>query len=225
MRILIVEDEHRIATAIKKGLEQEHFAVDVAFTGNTGLDLASSETYDLMIFDVLLPEMDGIALCKTLRSQGIHTPILLLSAKNQIEDKIAGLDCGADDYMTKPFSFEELLARLRSLLRRPAHIVEPILSVGTLTLDPKTYAVKRSGQDIHLSNKEFSLLHYLMRHTGQTLKKDVIIAHVWDFSADILPNTLEVTMKNLRGKVDKAFPAEHPLLHTMRGYGYMIGEK
>jgi two-component system, OmpR family, response regulator len=223
MRILVVEDEHRIAQAIKKGLEQERYAVDVAYTGTDGFDLASSESYDIIILDLMLPGMDGITICRQLRTHNIHTPILMLTAKGQIQDKITGLDSGADDYLTKPFSFEELLARLRALTRRPETFKENTLSVGDLTLNPKSYVVTRDNQLISLSNKEFSLLEYLMRNANTILSKDEIIGHVWDYEADILPNTVEVNIRNLRNKIDQPFKNKKPLLQTVRGFGYKIG--
>jgi two-component system, OmpR family, response regulator len=223
MRMLVVEDEHRIAAAIKKGLEQESYAVDTAFNGTDGFDLASSEEYDLIILDLMLPGMDGLTICKELRKAHIHTPILILTAKGQVQDKVQGLDSGADDYLTKPFSFEELLARTRALVRRPKTTICSTLAVGTLKLDPKLYAVTRSGTDIHLSGKEFSLLEYLMRQANTIVSKDQIIAHVWNYEADILPNTIEVYIRNLRNKVDKPFNKEKPLIQTIRGFGYKIG--
>lgn len=222
MRILVVEDEHRIATSIKKGLELEKYAVDVAFSGTDGFDLASTEDYDLILLDLLLPGMDGISICKALRSQHIHTPILMLTAKGQTLDKVTGLDSGADDYMTKPFSFEELLARIRALIRRPKHTVSDIMTVGDLSLDTKTYEVKRRNTPIPLSSKEFALLEYLMRHANSVLTKDQIIAHVWDYESDILPNTVEVYIRNLRMKIDKPFPKQETHIHTVRGFGYTI---
>lgn len=223
MRILIAEDEHRIANAIKKGLEQEHYVVDVVYDGNEAFDLAMIEDYDAIILDLLLPGLDGINVCRTLRQHAIHTPILMLTAKDQIEDKIHGLDAGADDYMTKPFSFEELLARVRALLRRPAQILDETLKVGDLSLEPKHYKVKRGGVDISLSSREFSLLYYFMRYPNQVHTKEKIIAHVWDFDANILPNTVEVTIKNLRKKIDQPFASKPQLIQTVRGYGYKLG--
>ncbi len=220
MRILIVEDEHKIANSIKKGLEQELFAVDVAFTGSDGYDLAASEDYDLIILDRLLPGIDGVEICKNLRDKQIHTPVLLLTAKGQIEDRVEGLDAGADDYLTKPFAFEELLARVRALTRRPKATLGAILSVGPLQLNTITYAVEREGKSISLSSKEFSLLEYLMRHTGKVVTKEQIINHVWDYDANVLPNTVEVYIKLLRSKVDKPFKSQ--LIHTLRGFGYKI---
>lgn len=224
MRILVVEDEHRIANSIKKGLEQERYAVDVAYTGNEGYDLASTEDYDGIILDVLLPEMNGIKITKELRKNKIHIPILMLTAKGQTENKVEGLDAGADDYMIKPFSFDELLARVRVLTRRQGTILNTILSVEDLSLDNKQYLVKRDNRVIKLSSKEFSLLEYLITHKNTIITKDQIIAHVWDYDANILPNTIEVYIKNLRNKIDKPFNNKKPLIHTVRGFGYKIGE-
>ena len=224
MRILVAEDEHRIANAIKKGLEQEHYAADVAYDGNEAVDLAMVEDYDVIILDLMLPGVDGLNICRTLRKNNIHTPILILTAKDQIEHKIRGLDAGADDYMTKPFSFEELLAHVRALLRRPAQMLEDVLKVSDLTLDPKLYQVKRSGKLITLSSREFALLYYLMRNPNQVQTKEKIIAHVWDYNSNILPNTLEVTIKNLRQKIDIPFASQPQLINTVRGYGYKISD-
>lgn len=222
MRILVVEDEHRIANTIKKGLEQEHYAVDVAYTGTDGFDLASSEEYDCIILDLMLPEMDGITICKELRKNKVNTPIIMLTAKGQIQDKIHGLDSGADDYITKPFSFEELLARIRALTRRPKTVLKQILIVADLELDTKSYSVKRNNKQINLSSKEFSLIEYLMRNANVICTKDQIIAHVWDYDADILPNTVEVYIRNLRNKIDVPFNNKKPLIHTVRGFGYKL---
>ncbi len=219
MRILVVEDEHKIANSLKKGLEQENFACDVAFNGNDGLDLALSEEYDLLILDVLLPGIDGVEIVKKLREEQNHIPVLMLTAKGQTEDKVAGLNAGADDYLTKPFAFEELLARVRALIRRPSASQGPTLQVGDLTLDTISFDVKREDKHIKLSSKEFALLEYLMRHPNRILKKEQIISHVWDYDADVLPNTVEVYIGYLRKKVGK------DLIHTVRGFGYKIGDK
>lgn len=224
MRILIVEDEHRIANTIKKGLEQERYAVDVAYNGNDGFDLASTEEYDLIILDLMLPGMDGLTICKELRKKQIHIPILILTAKGQIQDKVEGLDSGADDYLTKPFSFEELLARIRALSRRPKSSIDATLTLEDLKLDPKSFSVERGGKTIQLSNKEFSLLEYLMRYAKKVLTKEQIISHVWDYDADILPNTVEVNIRNLRKKIDHPFKNKKPLIQTVRGFGYKIGD-
>jgi len=222
MRILVVEDEHRIANTIKKGLEQERHAVDVVYDGTDGYDMASGEDYDLLILDRMLPGMDGMEICKQLRIDKTHTPILMLTAKSRIRDRVDGLDAGADDYLTKPFSFEELLARIRALARRPKSTATTILKVGDLALNPATYEVQRNKKTLTLSSKEFSLLEYLMRNENKILKKSQIIDHVWDYDADILPNTVEVYIRNLRNKIDVPFNKKQPLIHTVRGFGYKL---
>lgn len=223
MRILVVEDEHRIAQSIKKGLEQEHFAVDVAYDGLDGFDLATSEEYDLILLDLMLPGKDGQSICMDLRQKSINTPVLILTAKGQIEDKVALLNMGADDYLTKPFSFDELLARVRALCRRPKNALTNTLTVDGLSLDSTNYTVSRDGQSISLSGKEFALLEFFLRHPRQILRKERIIGHVWDYDSDILPNTVEVYVKNLRRKIDTPFPQKKPLLSTIRGFGYKLG--
>jgi two-component system, OmpR family, response regulator len=222
MRILVVEDEHRIAQSIKKGLEQERYAVDLAYSGTDGFDLASTESYDCIILDLMLPGMDGLAVCRELRALSIHTPVLILTARGRTEDKVTGLDTGADDYLTKPFAFEELLARIRALVRRPEQVKDAVLTVGDLTMDPKSYVVSRSNREILLSGKEFAILEYLMRNPGKILTKDDIISHVWDYESDILPNTVEVNIRNLRMKIDLPFGKKHHLIKTVRGFGYKI---
>jgi DNA-binding response OmpR family regulator len=223
MKILIVEDEHKIANLLKQGLEQERFAVDVAYDGTSGFDLASSEPYDTIILDRLLPGIDGLTICKKLREQGNHTPILMLTAKGQTMDKVEGLNSGADDYLTKPFAFEELLARIKALVRRPKHTLSNVLQVEDLTLNTDTYEVKRQNTQIVLSSKEFALLEYLMRHQNRTLTKEQIINHVWSYEANILPNTVEVFIGYLRNKIDRPFKNKKNLINTIRGFGYKIG--
>jgi DNA-binding response OmpR family regulator len=224
MKILIVEDEHLIANSIKKGLEQEKYTVDIAFDGLEGYDLASSGDYDLILLDLMLPGLDGLSICKKLRQENNHTPILMLTAKSQLEDKIIGLNSGADDYLTKPFAFEELLARIRALSRRPQKINGKILTVGDLSLDAVTYEVKRGNKNIQLSSKEFSLLECLLRHANQILNKDQLIQYVWSYESDILPNTVEVYIRNLRQKIDIPFKGKEPLIKTIRGFGYKISD-
>lgn len=224
MRVLVVEDEQRIARSIKKGLELERYAVDLAFTGTEGFSLASSEDYDLIILDLMLPEMDGVEICRKLREKKIETPILMLTAKSQIDEKISGLNAGADDYLTKPFSFEELLARMRALSRRPKQLLQSVLEYKTLSLDTSSFEVKRNKVSVSLSSKEFALLEYLMRNQKKILTKDQIIRHVWDYDADILPNTIEVYIRNLRKKIDEPFHKEEPFIQTVRGFGYKLGE-
>ena len=224
MRILLVEDEHKIARVLKKSLEQETYAVDVAFDGDDAFGMATTEPYDAMIVDRMIPgSKDGLKLVQALREKSVHTPIIFLSALGSVEDRTTGLDAGADDYMVKPFALEELFARIRALLRRPNETEQVILQVGDLTLNTVTFAVQRAGRDIQLTSKEFSLLEFLMRNPGRPLAKDVIISHVWDYDADILPNTVEVYIKYLRSKIDEPF--DSPLLHTVRGFGYKIEAK
>jgi two-component system copper resistance phosphate regulon response regulator CusR len=222
MRILVVEDEHRIAQAIKEGLEQESYAVDTAFDGEDGYNTAAAEDYDLLILDVMLPGIDGFEICRRLRADGKQTPIMMLTAKDQARDIVNGLDTGADDYLPKPFSFEVLLARVRALLRRPPETAGEILQAADLSLNPSTKQVMRDGQSISLSGKEYALLEYLLRNQDKVLSKNNIMTHVWDFDADILPNTVEVFMTYLRAKVDKPFSAP-ALIQTVRGFGYRIG--
>lgn len=221
MRVLVVEDEHRIAQAIKEGLEQESYAVDVCYDGESGYNAASSEEYDIILLDVMMPEMNGYEVCKKLRDDGNHTPILILTAKDQPKDIVKGLNTGADDYLAKPFPFEVLLARIRALLRRPHDTAAEILQVGDLTLDSNSREVARAGTQILLSSKEYAILEYLMRNAGKVLSKNSIMTHVWDFEADILPNTIEVFIAYLRNKIDKPF-AGPPLIQTVRGFGYKI---
>jgi DNA-binding response OmpR family regulator len=223
MRILVVEDEHKIAQSIKKGLEQESYAVDVSYDGGTGYDMAVSEEYDLIILDLMLPVMDGLELCKKLRRESIQTPILMLTAKTQIDDKVTGLNTGADDYLTKPFAFVELLARIKALSRRSKQTEGTVLRVGDLTLDTNTYEIKRAGMSIRLSSKEYALLEYMMRHPNRVITKEQIINHVWNYDADVLPNTVEVWILHLRSKIDKAFADKPSLISTVRGFGYKIG--
>lgn len=222
MRILVVEDEHKIARALKKALEQEHYAVDVSFDGDDGLAMATTEPYDLMIVDRMLPgAVDGIGIIKTVREKGIPTPIMLLTALGRIEDKTTGLDSGADDYMVKPFALEELLARVRALLRRPAETESTVLDADDLSLDTTKRRVKRGDKEIKLTSKEFGLLEYLLRNKNRPLSKNSIMQHVWDYDADILPNTIEVYIKYLRAKIDKPFGGKG-LIKTVRGFGYKI---
>jgi DNA-binding response OmpR family regulator len=222
MKILVVEDEHKIANSIKKGLEQESYAVDVEYDADGGFGAAVNGDYDCIILDRMLPgTMEGMGVCKALRAEGIHTPIIMLTAKDQIRDRVEGLNAGADDYLIKPFSFEELLARIRALLRRPKTEIGTVLRISDLTLDPASYQVNRGGHSITLSSKEFALLEYMMRNSGKVLSKDNIINHVWDFDADVLPNTVEVYIGYLRNKIDKGSKGPK-LIKTLRGFGYKL---
>lgn len=227
MKLLIVEDERKIARALKLGFEQERMTAELYEDGPSGLAAAMADDYDAIILDRMLPGgMDGLEICAKLREEGIKTPILLLTAKGQIRDRVAGLNAGADDYLVKPFSFEELLARVRALLRRPGLAVSPLLEVANLTLDPVSKVVERAGKPIELSATEYALLEYLMRNENRVLSKATIINHVWDFDADVLPNTVEAYIGYLRTKIDRAFKEETPLIQTVRGFGYKIsGDK
>lgn len=224
MRILIIEDDHKIANALKRGFEQESFAADTAYNGRDGLGSALTFDYDLIILDRMLPEVDGIKICQALRDKQSNTPIIMLTAKDKINDRVEGLNAGADDYLIKPFAFEELLARVRALLRRPNQLQNTILTISDLTLDPAKFEVKRNKKLIKLSSKEFALLEYMMRNPGRILTKDNIINHVWDYDADILPNTVEVYIGYLRNKIDKPFKKLPELIETVRGFGYKINK-
>lgn len=223
MKILLVEDEHKIANAIKLGFKQERINVEVYHDGDDGLGAALAEEYDVIILDRMLPgAMDGIEICKSIRAKGVQTPVLMLTAKGQVRDRVSGLNAGADDYLVKPFSFEELLARVRALLRRPQDNIGNVLSVEDLTLDTLSYEVRREDTPVTLSSTEFALLEYMMRNYGRVLSKANIINHVWDFDADVLPNTVEAYIGYLRNKIDKPFSGPE-LIQTVRGFGYRLG--
>lgn len=223
MKLLIVEDERKIARALKLGFEQERMTAEIIDDGPSGLAAALAEEYDAIILDRMLPGgIDGMDICAKLRENDIKTPILLLTAKGQIRDRVAGLNAGADDYLVKPFSFEELLARVRALMRRPSMTTSTTLQVADLSLDPVAKIVERNGKTIELSATEYALLEYLMRNEGRVLSKTTIINHVWDFDADVLPNTVEAYIGYLRSKLDRAFPDLPPLIHTARGFGYKL---
>jgi DNA-binding response OmpR family regulator len=223
MRILVVEDELKIALAVKRGLELKGYAVDVVHDGDNGLARALDPDYDLIVLDRMLPgSIDGVAICHKMREQLVSTPVLMLTARGTIGDRVEGLNNGADDYLVKPFSFDELIARVKALLRRPQNQVGTTLTVGDLTMNNITYSVSRAGTTIKLSHKEFALLEYLMHHSGQVITKEMIINHVWDEDADVLPNTIEVYIGYLRNKIDRPFSASGPLLHTLRGFGYKL---
>lgn len=225
MRILVVEDEHKIARALGKALEQEKYAVDVVYDGDEGYAMATTEPYDLAIIDRMIPgEYNGLDIIKAMREKKIHTPVLVLTALGTTADKTKGLDSGADDYLVKPFALEELLARVRALLRRPTEQQSIVLKAGDLTLDTTTFQVIRDGREINLTSKEFALLEFMLRNQGRPLSKETIIAHVWDYDADILLNTVEVYIKYLRTKVDQPFKSA-PLIQTVRGFGYKIDAK
>ena len=227
MKILLVEDELKIANAIARGLKQENYIVEVCNDGETGLGAALGDAnYDLMIFDRMLPKIEGLEITRQVRKANIKTPILILTAKGQVRDRVDGLNSCADDYLVKPFSFEELLARIRALLRRPQDIHDNILRVEDLTLDTIKCEVRRGKNRIRLTATEYSLLEYLMRNAGRTISKEKIIGHVWDFDSDILPNTVEAYIGALRRKIDKPYRSSRPLIKTERGFGYCVeGDK
>jgi DNA-binding response OmpR family regulator len=216
MKLLVIEDEHKIANSIKKGLEQESYAVDVAYNGTSGLDLATVGDYDIIILDLMLPDIDGLTICKKLRSSGNHTPILMLTARGQLDDKVTGLNSGADDYLVKPFAFTELLARIKALTRRPKESFGTLLNFENLSLNTLTYEVRLSGKPIQITRKEFALLEYLLRHKNTIVTKDQIINNTWDYDSNILPNTVEVYIGYLRKKIPG-------FIHTVRGFGYRLG--
>lgn len=223
MRILVVEDEEKVASFIRKGLEEEHYAVDVALDGEEGLSMAQLTPYDLLILDLMLPSLDGYRILQRLRSEGVDTAVLILTARDGLGDKVRGLDLGADDYLTKPFAFAELLARVRALLRRGKPQRSPLLRVADLMIDPAGRRVTRGGNLIELTAKEYALLEYLMRHAGQVLTRTMISEHVWDQTFDSYTNVIDVYVNYLRKKVDQGF--EPKLIHTIRGVGYSLREE
>jgi heavy metal response regulator len=220
MRILLVEDEHSIAQFIRQGLSEAGYAVDIVGDGHTGLEYASAAEYDAILLDILLPGRDGLDVLRQIRAQGKKTPVLLLTARDAIEDRVKGLDLGADDYLTKPFAFPELLARLRALLRRPPLQTGTVLRVGDLELDTVCREVRRAGRMIELSPREFMLLQYLMRHPQQVLTRTQIGEHIWNFDFVSESNVVDVYIGYLRRKIDRGFA--QPLLHTIRGVGYRL---
>lgn len=223
MRILLIEDEKKIASFIQRGLKEEHYAVDVAYDGEQGLYLAEINSYHLIVLDIMLPGKDGIFVCRELRKKAVKTPVLMLTARDALEDKVSGLDSGADDYMTKPFAFEEFLARVRSLLRRNASQVSNVLLVGDLELNQLSHKVRRNGVDIALSSKEYALLEFLMLHKDEVVTRTMISESVWNEAFDSFTNVIDVTIKHLRDKTD--IPGVTPLIHTIRGSGYMLSDK
>ena len=222
MKILVIEDEHRIATYIKKGLELKSYVVDLAHDGEYGLDLASDESYDLIIVDRMLPKLSGIQITKTLRLDNNHTPILMLTAKSEVENRVEGLEAGADDYLTKPFAFVELLARIKALTRRPKITTSTIIKIDDLKLDTNTYVVTRNNHPIELSKKEFALLEFLMRHPGKIFNKEQLLEQVWEYDSQALPNTAQVYIGYLRNKIDRPFKNKPELIKTIRGFGYKL---
>lgn len=220
MRILLVEDDHRVASFIRRGLKEEQYAVDVAKDGEEALTQAQLETYDLLILDLMLPKRSGLDVLKTLRAEKSTVPVLILTAKDELGDKVKGLDAGADDYLSKPFGFEELLARVRALLRRRGDMVPTVLRALDLELDALHHRATRGGRDLGLSNREFALLDYLLRHTNQVVTRTMLAEHVWEHDFDPLSNVIDVHIARLRRKIDDGSRVK--LLQTIRGRGYKL---
>jgi two-component system OmpR family response regulator len=223
MRVLVVEDNADMGGYLRQGLREHGFAVDWAASGDRGLDYAATGVYDLLILDRMLPGRDGLDLLRQLRARGMATPAIFLTARSDVADRVEGLDAGADDYLVKPFSFAELLARIRVVLRRGGEVAPTVLQVADLRLDPASRVVERAGRRIELSSKQFALLEYLMRHAGQVVSRTMILEHVWDFEYDGLTNVVDVHINRLRNKVDRDF--DRPLIHTLRGVGYVLREE
>jgi heavy metal response regulator len=222
MYILVVEDEKKVAGFLKKGLQEEHYTVDVSYNGEESLLLAQANHYDLIILDIMLPKKDGMMVLKELRAKKISTPILMLTAKDSLDDKVHGLDSGADDYLTKPFAFAELLARIRSLLRRGTPKKTAELTADDLFLDPVTHEVQRSGKIIELTNKEYALLEYFLHNKGRVLTRSLISENIWGYQFDTETNVVDVYVNYLRSKIDHGY--DKKLIHTIRGVGYMLKE-
>ncbi|MCL4492222.1 MAG: response regulator transcription factor [Nitrospirae bacterium] len=220
MRILIVEDEKSLADIIRKGIEEEGYAVDVAYNGEEGLFMAENEPSDLIVLDIMLPVVDGMTILKRLRKAGVRTPVLLLTAKDTITDKVSGLDSGADDYLTKPFSFEELLARIRALLRRNSAVSSSLVGIGDLVIDMAAHEVKRGGENIELSAKEYALLEYMAMNRNKVLSRTSLTEHLYDQDFDLDSNVIDVFINRIRNKIDRGFGEK--LIHTVRGAGYML---
>ncbi len=222
MRILVVEDEKKVASFVKRGLEEEQYAVDVAYDGEEGLFMAENNPYDLIILDIMLPKKDGLAVIRELRAKKIDIPILCLTAKDKLEDVVAGLDTGSDDYLTKPFAFAELVARVRALLRRPSQDRGAEITFADLRLDPVAHKIWRSNKEIVLTSKEYALLEYFMRNPNKILTRTMIAEHVWDYTFDSFTNIIDVYVNYLRKKVDREH--DKKLIHTVRGVGYVLKE-
>jgi two-component system, OmpR family, response regulator len=220
VRVLVVEDEVKMVRAVRRGLEQEGYAVDSASDGDEGLYLATENAYDAIVLDVMLPGIDGFEVCRRLRAEQRWAPVLMLTARDTVADRIEGLDVGADDYLVKPFAFGELLARVRALIRRGAVERPVVLRAGDVILDPAAHAVTRSGRQVELSAREFALLEFLMRHPGEVVSRTVILEHVWDYSYDGLSNVVDVYVGYLRRKLEQPFG--RTLIRTVRGVGYVL---
>ncbi|MCL4359835.1 response regulator transcription factor [Patescibacteria group bacterium] len=221
MRILLIEDDRRLSTVIVKGLVEDGFAVDTAYDGEEGEYLAGSEPYDLIILDLMLPKKDGISVTRNLREKGVRTPVLILTARSEIGDKVKGLDAGADDYMVKPFSFLELRSRIHALMRRDGTDRSPVLRLDTLEVNPLEHTVRRTGRTISLTPKEFAVLELLMRHKDEAVTRTMITEHVWDYNFDSFSNVVDVFVSTLRKKIDRG--SVKKLIHTVHGVGYKIG--
>jgi two-component system, OmpR family, response regulator len=221
LRILVVEDDDKIASFLAKGLKQSGFSVDTASDGEEALSLCRSVNYDSVVLDIMLPKLDGLSVLRTIRREKKLVPVLLLSAKASVDNRVTGLQAGADDYLTKPFAFSELLARLQALIRRATHVAEPTtLAVGDLSMNLLTREVLRAGQKIDLQSREFALLELLLRHPGRPITKTMILEHIWDYSFDPQTNVVDVLAHRLRSKLEKGFPSK--IVHTIRGVGYVI---
>ena len=223
MRVLVVEDEVQIADFVSRGLSEQGYAVDVARDGDEALDWADIAQFDVIVLDVMLPARSGIEVCRTLRGRGVRTPILMLTARDAVEDRVRGLDSGADDYLVKPFAFAELLARIRAITRREPAALDVVLQVGDLVLDTTTRAVSREGIPLELTAKEYSILEFFMRHPNQVLTRTMIAEHVWNYDFDNVTNVIDVHIRNLRRKINDSFPTK--LIQTSRGAGYRMSDQ
>ena len=220
MRILVVEDNKRLSDSLRMTLEDDGYAIDVAYDGLDGEEMALMETYDVIILDIMLPQKDGLAVCRDLRNRRINTPVLMLTARDALDDRVSGLDSGADDYLVKPFEVDELRARIRALLRRESSSKSPLLKVGDLTLDPATHAVERAGKSVELTAKEYSLLEYFMRHPNHIISREKTESHLWSYDHAVASNVVDVYIRRLRRKIDD--PYEVKLFETVRGAGYRL---
>ena len=222
MRVLIIEDEKALADIIKKGLEEEGFAVDVAYDGEDGLFMAENEPSDVIVLDIMLPVIDGMTILKKIRKTGVKTPVLMLTAKDTVMDKVSGVDSGADDYLTKPFHFEELLARMRALTRRDSEIKAFFIEIGDLIINMATHEVRRDGKDVLLSAREYSLLEYMAVNRNKVLSRTLLSEHLYDHDFDLDSNVIDVFINRIRNKIDRGF--DKKLIHTIRGAGYIMKE-